>query len=183
MQLALPRTDASAEGRFPAAAGVPPFNTLDLSPVHRAVGAAPCSLRSSARSSDSTIATRSRANNSQLLLGSRAGFAVSPRDATLVRFTVGPTGSKGGVVAGDHIVAIYGIPLPRTMPMNEEAFADHANDPAYIAMGNLLYGTDESEVPLTVREPGGRVRDVTVTTGEQPYRRGREGARHFAQGC
>ena len=31
-----------------------------------------------------------RANNSQLLLGSRAGFAVSPRDATLVRFTVGP---------------------------------------------------------------------------------------------
>ena len=33
-------------------------------------------------------------------------------------------------------------------------------------MGNLLYGSDESEIPLTVRDPSGRVRDVTVTTGE-----------------
>ena len=41
------------------------------------------------------------------------------------------------------------------------------DDPAYIAMGNLLYGSDQSEIPLTVRDPNGRVRDVTVTTGEQ----------------
>jgi hypothetical protein len=34
-------------------------------------------------------------------------------------------------------------------------------------MGNLLYGSDESEIPLTVRDPNGRVRDVNVTTGEQ----------------
>lgn len=106
------------------------------------------------------------ANNSQLLLGSRAGFAVSPRDATLVRFTVGPKDDEAGIVPGDHIIAIYGLPLPRTMPMNEEALAAHANDPAYIAMGNLLYGTDESQDPLTLRDPGGRVRNVTVTTGE-----------------
>jgi hypothetical protein len=33
-------------------------------------------------------------------------------------------------------------------------------------MGNVLFGTDESEVPLTVRDPDGRVRDITVTTGE-----------------
>ena len=46
----------------------------------------------------------SPANNSQLLLGSRAGFAVSPRDATIVRFTVGPQARKAGIVAGDHIV-------------------------------------------------------------------------------
>lgn len=107
-----------------------------------------------------------RPNNSQLLLGSRAGFAVSPRDATAVRFTVGPEAETAGIKAGDHIVAVYGLPLPRTMPVNEEALAAHANDPAYIAMGNVLFGTDNSQVPLTIRDPDGRVRDVTVTTGE-----------------
>ena len=42
------------------------------------------------------------------------------------------------------------------MPVNEEALAEHADDPAYIAMGNLLFGTDDAEVPLTVRDPNGR---------------------------
>jgi hypothetical protein len=105
-------------------------------------------------------------NNSQLLLGSRAGFAVSPRDATVVRFTVGPQAEKAGIIAGDHITAIYGLALPPSMPVNEEALAEHANDPAYIALGNLLFGSDNAEVPLTVRDPDGRVRDVTVTTGD-----------------
>ncbi|HYX47533.1 MAG TPA: hypothetical protein VE820_12025, partial [Sphingomicrobium sp.] len=107
------------------------------------------------------------ANNSQLLLGSRAGFAVSPRDATIVRFTVGPQTKAAGIVPGDHIVAIYGLPLPATMPVNEEALAAHANDPAYIAMGNLLFASDAEQVPLTVRDPNGRVRDVTVVTNEE----------------
>ena len=106
-------------------------------------------------------------NNSQLLLGSRAGFAVSPRDATVVRFTVGPQAENAGIVAGDHITAIYGLALPPSMPVNEEALAEHANDPAYIALGNLLFGTDSAEVPLTVRDPDGRVREVTVTTGDE----------------
>ena len=106
-------------------------------------------------------------NNSQLLLGSRAGFAVSPRDATAVRFTVGPQAENAGIVAGDHITAIYGLALPPSMPVNEEALAEHANDPAYIALGNLLFGTDSAEVPLTVRDPDGRVREVTVTTGDE----------------
>ena len=52
------------------------------------------------------------------------------------------------------------------MPVNEEALAEHANDPAYIALGNLLFGTDAAEVPLTVRDPDGRIRDITVTTGD-----------------
>ena len=34
-------------------------------------------------------------------------------------------------------------------------------------MGNLLFGTDASEVPLTVRGKDGKVRDITVATGEQ----------------
>ena len=81
-------------------------------------------------------------NNSQLLLGSRAGFAVSPRDATLVRFTVGPQASKGRGRPRRphrrdlrHSVAAHDA-------VNEEVLADHANDPAYITMGNLLFGTD-----------------------------------------
>ncbi|HUP68095.1 MAG TPA: hypothetical protein VM145_07790 [Sphingomicrobium sp.] len=109
----------------------------------------------------------SPANNSQLLLGSRAGFAVSPRDATNVRFTVGPEADKAGIRAGDRLIAIYGLPLPKVMPVTEEALAEHAEDPAYIAMGNLLFGTDDSEVPLTVRRANGEVRDITVETGEQ----------------
>ena len=106
------------------------------------------------------------ANNSQLLLGSRVGLAVAPRDATEVRFTVGPVAAKNGIVAGDHIIAVFGLPLPKTMPVTEEALAAHANDPAYLAMSNVLYANDQSDVPLTVRDPDGHVRDVTVTTGE-----------------
>lgn len=106
-------------------------------------------------------------NNSQLLLGSRAGLAVSPQDATLVRYTVGPEARAQGVRAGDRIVAIYGMPLPRRMPVTEKALADHADDPAYIVMGNLLFGTDAAEVPITVRASDGRTLDVVLTTGEQ----------------
>ena len=98
------------------------------------------------------------ANNSQLLLGSRAGFAVSPRDATMIRFTVGPQAQRAGVMPGDHIIAIYGLPLPAKMPVDEQILAVHANDPAYIALGNLVYGTDNSDVPITVRDPNGRAR-------------------------
>src|SRR3954468_21311490 len=79
------------------------------------------------------------ANNSQLLLGSRAGFAVSPRDATFVRFTVGPQALNAGIKPGDRILAIYGLPLPKVMPVTEEALSEHAEDPAYIAMGNVLF--------------------------------------------
>ena len=106
-------------------------------------------------------------NNSQLLLGSRAGFAVAPGDATHIRFTVGPTARGAGIEAGDQIVAVYGLPLPKQMTVTEEALTEHAEDPAYIAMGNLLFGTDSSEVPLTLRSRDGKVRDVVVTTGEQ----------------
>jgi len=116
----------------------------------------------------------SPANNSQLLLGSRVGFAVSPRDATLVRFTVGRQSEKAGIAPGDHIAAIYGIEMPAKMPFNEEALAEHANDPAYIAMSNLLNGSDATEIPLTVRDPDGRTRDITVASGEQHIDAGAE---------
>jgi hypothetical protein len=53
------------------------------------------------------------------------------------------------------------------MPLNERTLAEHADDPAYIAMGNLLYGTESLPFPLTVHSTDGRVHEITVTTGEQ----------------
>lgn len=106
-------------------------------------------------------------NNSQLLLGSRTGLAVAPQDATLIRYTVGPEARSQGVRKGDKIVAIYGLPLPRSMAVSEQDLAEHSEDPAYIAMGNLLFGTDDAEVPLTIKTPRGRTLEVTLTTGEE----------------
>lgn len=105
-------------------------------------------------------------DNSQLMLGSRAGIAVSPQDATQIRFSVGPAAIKAGIESGDDITAIYGLPLPRQMPVTERILNERADDPAYIAMGNLLFGTEEMEIPLTLRSPDGAVREVTVTTSE-----------------
>ena len=111
-------------------------------------------------------------DNSQLVLGSRAGFAVALQDATHIRFRVGPEAREAGIRKGDDIIAIYGLPLPEKMPVTDEALARNADDPAYIAMGSLLFGTDEFPIPLTVRSPDGDVREVTVTTGEHHIEEG-----------
>lgn len=105
-------------------------------------------------------------DNSQLVLGSRAGIAVSPQDATRIRFTIGPYSREAGIRKGDDIIAVYGLPLPDKMPITEEALTRHEDDPAYIAISNLVFGTEEFPVPLTVRSADGSVREVTVTTGE-----------------
>lgn len=166
MQLALPRRERALKRGFGLPPVLPQFNTLSYR-LFTAAWLLVFLLAIAGPVTGFYYRYTEPPNNSQLLLGSRAGFAVSPRDATLVRFTVGPAAGSAGISPGDHIIAIYGLPLPRTMPVNEEALAANANDPAYIAMGNLLFGTDQSEVPLTIRDPDGRVRDVTVTTGEQ----------------
>jgi len=166
MQLALSIAGQTREGGFRLPPVVPPFNTL----THRLftlLWMIVFALAVVGPVAGFYLRYTAPENNSQLLLGSRAGFAVSPRDGTLVRFTVGPQAQTAGILPGDKITAIYGIPLPDVMPVNEEALAAHANDPGYIALGNLLFGTDEAEVPLTVRGLNGRVRDITVTTGEQ----------------
>ena len=152
-------------GGFRLPPSVPPFNT----PIHRLftlLWLTAFALALAGPIAGFYLRYTAPANNSQLLLGSRVGFAVSPRDATLVRFPVGPQAEGAGIRAGDKITAIYGLPLPPSMPVNEEALAQHANDPAYIALGNLLFGTDAAEVPLTVRGPDGTVREITVTTGD-----------------
>ena len=83
--------------------------------------------------------------------------------------------------AGDHIVAIYGLPLPPSMPVNEATLAAHADDPAYIAMGNLLFGGDNTEIPLTVRSSGRQGPRRHGHYRRTAYRRRRARARHFAQ--
>ena len=145
MQLALPRTNHRLTGGFRLPPVVPPFNTLTYR-LFTALWALAFLLAVAGPLVGLYDRYAEARNNSQLLLGSRAGFAVSPRDATAVRFTVGPQAKAGGVVPGDHIVAIYGLPLPATMPTSQESLAEHGDDPAYIAMGNLLYGSDESEI-------------------------------------
>lgn len=107
------------------------------------------------------------AANSQLVLGSRAGFAVSEQDSTKIRFPVGSEARAAGIRGGDDIVAIYGLPVPDVLPVTEQALAANAEDPAYITMSNLLFGVDESQVPLTLRSPDGKEREVIVTTSER----------------
>jgi hypothetical protein len=166
MELALSRSDKALRGGFRLPPVVPQFNSSTYR-LFTAVWVMAFLLAVVGPIVGFYFRYTEPANNSQLLLGSRAGFAVSPRDATLIRFTVGPQTRSAGIVPGDHIVAIYGLPLPPMMPVNEESLAAHANDPAYIAMGNLLYASDAEQVPLTLKDPDGRVRDVTVTTSEQ----------------
>ena len=165
MQLALSRTDAPLKGGFRLPPVVPPFNTRGYW-LFTLLWALAFMLAVAGPLTGFYLRYTAPHNNSQLLLGSRTGFAVSPRDATLVRFPVGPQAEGAQIVPGDHIVAIYGIDMPRSMPFDEEALAEHGNDPAYIAMVNLLNGSDQAEIPLTIRDPNGRVRDVTVVTGE-----------------
>ena len=165
MQLALSRTDAPLKGGFRLPPVVPPFNTRGYW-LFTLLWALAFMLAVAGPLTGFYLRYTAPHNNSQLLLGSRTGFAVSPRDATLVRFPVGPQADGAQIVPGDHIVAIYGIDMPRSMPFDEEALAEHGNDPAYIAMVNLLNGSDQAEIPLTIRDPNGRVRDVTVVTGE-----------------
>ena len=165
MQLALSMAGQRSGGGFRLPSSVPPFNTL-VYRLFTLVWVAAFALAVAGPIAGFYLRSTEPPNNAQLLLGSRAGFAVSPQDATLVRFTVGPQAETAGIVAGDKITAIYGIGLPPRMPVNEAVLAQHSNDPAYIALGNLLFGTDAAEVPLRIRDPDGHVRDVTVTTGE-----------------
>lgn len=110
-------------------------------------------------------------DNSQLVTGSRGGFAVSLQDATRIRFVIGPEARAAGLRKGDHIIAVYGLPMPDKMPVTERALAAHGEDPAYVAMGNLLFGTESLPFPLTVRSLDGKVHEVTVTTSEDHIRR------------
>jgi len=165
LRLAFAKSEKWLSQRFKLPPFVPPFGTVPHR-VFSIVWIAAFLLALAGPFAGIYIRYSAPSNNSQLLLGSRAGFAVSPQNATLVRFPVGQQVAKADIRHGDRIVAIYGIDLPPVMPMTEEAVAGKEDDPAYIAMGNLLSGTGESEIPVTVRSRDGTIREVTVTTGE-----------------
>ena len=165
MQLALPNVEQALTRRLKLPPTVPPFSKRGYQ-LFSILWLAAFLLAVSGPLAGFYYRYTSPANNSQLVLGSRAGFAVAPNDATRVRFLIGPP-TPGGMQPGDQIATVYGLPLPKVMPVNETTLASHSDDPAYIAMGNLLFGTDSADIPLTVRGAEGKVRDVTVTTGEQ----------------
>src|SRR3954452_7871696 len=114
MELALPSAGQAPTGGLRLPPCVPPFNTLTYR-LFTALWMVAFALALVGPLAGLYERYQEPGNNSQLLLGSRAGFAVSPRDATLVRFTVGPQAAGTGVVAGDDIIAIYGLPLPPKM--------------------------------------------------------------------
>ena len=165
LQLALPAEWSGFGRRFKLPKRVPPFNStayrifsvIWIAALLLAIGGPIMGLYQRYTASG---------DNSQLVLGSRTGFAVSLQDATQIRFAVGPEARDAGIQKGDDIIAIYGLPLPAKMPVTDEALAERADDPSYIAMSSLLFGTDEMPVPLTIRSRDGTVRDVTITTGE-----------------
>src|SRR5205085_2632216 len=147
MQLALSMTGDERRAGFRLPSSVPPFNTLTYR-LFTLVWLIAFVLALAGPIAGFYLRGTEPANNSQLLLGSRAGFAVSPSDATVVRFTVGPQAEKAGIAAGDKITAISGLALSPRMPVNEQVLAGRGNDPAYIMLSNLLYATDSSEIPL-----------------------------------
>jgi hypothetical protein len=163
--LGLPRAFEGMTSRLGLARRVPPFNTL----THRIfsiVWTLAFLLAVVGPAAGLYYRYTTASNNAQLMVGSRAGIAVAEHDATRIRFPVGPYARDAGIRAGDDIVAIYGLPLPDTVPVTPQALARNADNPAYITITNLLFGTDSSEIPLTLRSPDGREREVVVTTGE-----------------
>lgn len=109
-------------------------------------------------------------NNSQLLPGSRLGLALDEADATRIRFPVGPQARSLGIRPGDDIVAVYGIPVPKIMPVSleelERAPPDPDLVPVYTIFRDALYGAESLDVQLTLRSRDGKDRDVVIQTGE-----------------
>jgi hypothetical protein len=117
--------------------------------------------------------------NSALVAGSRAGIALAEDDLTRIRFPVGPAAAAAGIRAGDEIVAIDTIPLSPVvaMPGSAAAAAGAGNETDQLLLGDLLSGAEDRDILLRLRSPGGREREVSLGTGEGPYRAGRASAR------
>ena len=105
MQLAVAESEQPRKLRFRLPPGVPPFST----PTYRIfslVWLLAFALAAIGPATGIYFRYTSPENNSQLMLGSRAGFGAAPTDATKVRFTVGPQDPETGLRKGDDIVAV-----------------------------------------------------------------------------
>jgi hypothetical protein len=107
--------------------------------------------------------------NGALMLGSRAGLVLSRDDLTNVRFPVGKAAEAAGVQPGDKIVAIEGLPVSRTVPVDpaKAIGPGRATDTDYALFGPILEGSQPIDLDLTLRSPSGELRQFHVTTGEQ----------------
>jgi hypothetical protein len=105
--------------------------------------------------------------NSALVAGSRAGVALGQDDLTRIRFPVGPAAAAAGIRPGDRIVAIDTIPVSPLVRLPSPADLKGAGtETDQLLFGDLLAGSEDREVLLRLRSPGGRERDVAMRTGE-----------------
>ena len=109
------------------------------------------------------------AENSALMLGSRAGLVLAEGDMTHVRFPVGAAAEAAGVQAGDKIIAIEGLPVSKVVPYDKRRAVGpgHATDTDYALFGPIIEGNQPIDLNLTLRSPSGEIRQYHVTTGEQ----------------
>ena len=107
--------------------------------------------------------------NSALMLGSRAGLALSEDDLTRVRFPVGSAARAAGIQPGDDIIAINGAPIARVVPISELGIArpNDATDSDYAAFSPVIEGSDPVDLDMRLRTRDGRERSYRVRTGEQ----------------
>ena len=105
IQLALPASFVAAKARWKLPDAVPPFNTRTYR-LFSIFWIAAFLLAAIGPAMGLYYRYASGENNSQLMLGSRAGFAVAEQDATAIRFPVGPFAKQAGIRPGDDIVAI-----------------------------------------------------------------------------
>jgi hypothetical protein len=107
--------------------------------------------------------------NSQLMLGSRAGVVLSENDLTYVRFPVGSAAKAAGIQPGDRIVAIDGLPVARFVPHDPRKAIGpgHATDTDYALFSTLIEGSQPIDLDLTLRSEAGETRQFHVQTGEQ----------------
>jgi hypothetical protein len=107
--------------------------------------------------------------NSKLMLGSRAGLVLSRDDLTAVRFPVGAAAKAAGVEPGDKIVAIDGLPVARSVPLDPKLAIGpgHATDTDYALFQSILDNSQPIDLDFTLRSQSGQIRQFHVTTGEQ----------------
>src|SRR5687767_600703 len=85
-----------------------------------------------------------------------------------IRFPVGRAAAAAGIRPGDEIVAIDTIPVSRqvVLPGSPAAAAGAGTETDQLLFGDLLSGTEDRDVTLTLRSTDGRQREVSLRTGE-----------------
>ena len=107
--------------------------------------------------------------NSGLIIGSRAGLALSEDDLTQVRFPVGSAARAAGIRPGDDIIAINDLPIARVVPISERGIArpNDATDSDYAAFSPVIEGSDPVDLDIRLRSKAGGEHSYRVRTSEQ----------------